>query len=65
MAVNRPTILTLEGRRALQSRLDDLYVRRTGVVDEISIARDETDLTESSAYILALNEAELVEGRII
>ncbi|HYA01089.1 MAG TPA: GreA/GreB family elongation factor [Candidatus Binatia bacterium] len=65
MAVNRPTVLTLEGRRALEERLRDLYSRRSQVVGEITIARDETDLTESTAYIQALHDQEVVEGRII
>lgn len=64
MAVTYPVVLTAEGRRALEEQLRSLYTRRSAVVDEIAIARGETDLTESTAYLQARDEQGMVEGRI-
>ncbi len=65
MAVYRPLVITSEGRRALQAQLASLYRRRTEVAAEMSVARAETDLTESSSFFQAREEHGLVEGRIV
>ena len=62
--MNRLPVLTVEGRRALEEQLQTLYVRRSEAVGEIAIARDETDLSESTAYLQARDQQEMVEGRI-
>jgi transcription elongation factor GreA len=58
-------ILTQEGLEKLKTEYEDLVnVRRKDVVDRISKAREQGDLSENGAYHAAKEEQAFIEGRI-
>ncbi len=58
-------ILTKDGVENLKQELDELKnVKLPQVIDRISKAREEGDLSENSAYQFGKQEQEFVEGRI-
>src|SRR5205807_8467257 len=57
--------LTSEGLEALKAELADLKkVKLPAVVERVSTARAEGDLSENSSYIFGKQEQEFLEGRI-
>ncbi len=57
--------VTDEGLKALQEELSQLKdVKRPQVVDRVSYARDQGDLSENSDYISGKEELNFVDGRI-
>ncbi len=59
-------ILTEEGLKELQKRLDELkFVKRPEITERIKIARDFGDLSENAEYDAAKNEQARIEGEIV
>ena len=56
--------LTEEGRKELETELDELKSRRGEIADKIAEARDYGDLSENAEYDSAREEQGLVETRI-
>lgn len=56
--------ITDEGRKELQTELDELKSRRGDIADKIAEARDYGDLSENAEYDAAREEQGLVESRI-
>ena len=57
--------MTKEGLEALKSELKDLVdVKRPSLVDRLSNARSQGDLSENSDYANAKEELEFLDGRI-
>ena len=62
----KPTYLTLEGKRKLELELENLRtVRRPEVARRIHEAKEGGDITENAGYDEAKNEQAFVEGRIM
>ena len=59
-------ILTEEGLKELQKRLDELkFVKRPEITERIKVARDFGDLSENAEYDAAKNEQVRIEGEIV
>ena len=59
-------ILTEEGLKELQKRLDELkFVKRPEITERIKVARDFGDLSENAEYDAAKNEQARIEGEIV
>lgn len=56
--------ITEDGKRELESELDELKSRRGVIADKIAEARDYGDLSENAEYDAARDEQGLVESRI-
>lgn len=56
--------LTKEGKSELESELEELKGRRSGVAEKIANARDYGDLSENAEYDAAREEQAQVESRI-
>jgi len=56
--------ITAEGKKELESELEELKARRGEVADKISEARDFGDLSENAEYDAAREEQGLLETRI-
>ena len=57
--------MTPEGLEALKAELDELKnVKLPAILDRISKAREDGDLSENGAYIFGKQEQEFLEGRI-
>lgn len=56
--------LTVEGKKALETELDELKGRRGAVAEKIANARDYGDLSENAEYDAAREEQAQVESRI-
>lgn len=56
--------ITEDGKRELESELDELKSRRGDIADKIADARDFGDLSENAEYDSAREEQGLVESRI-
>ena len=63
---DKPTFLTLAGKRKLEEELDYLRsVRRPAVAAKIHEAKEGGDIMENAGYDEAKNEQAFVEGRIM
>lgn len=63
--MNKLVQMTKEGLEALKSELKDLVdVKRPSLVDRLSNARSQGDLSENSDYANAKEELEFLDGRI-
>lgn len=63
--MNKQTQLTEEGFKNLKAELDELVsVKRPKLVERLSYARQQGDLSENSDYINAKEEMEFLDGRI-
>lgn len=56
--------ITTEGKKELESELEDLKSRRGSIAEKIAAARDYGDLSENAEYDAAREEQGLVESRI-
>ena len=56
--------ITLEGKKALESELEELKSGRGAIADKIADARDFGDLSENAEYDSAREEQGLLESRI-
>jgi transcription elongation factor GreA len=56
--------ITDEGKRELETELEELKSRRGAIADKIAEARDYGDLSENAEYDAAREEQGLVESRI-
>lgn len=56
--------ITDDGKKELESELDDLKGRRGAIADKIAEARDFGDLSENAEYDSAREEQGLVESRV-
>lgn len=56
--------LTLEGKRELETELEELKLQRGPIAEKIANARDYGDLSENAEYDAAREEQGQVEGRI-
>lgn len=56
--------ITEDGRKELESELEELKSRRGAIADKIAEARDYGDLSENAEYDAAREEQGLVESRI-
>ncbi len=66
MPMDKPVLLTLEGREKLEKELDELRtVRRDEIVERINYAKNFGDISENSEYEDAKNEQGMLEGRIL
>lgn len=62
---NQKVQLTLEGFNALKSELEELVnIKRPKLVDRLSYARSQGDLSENNDYSNAKEELEFLDGRI-
>lgn len=62
---DKKVYLTQKGLLDLQKELEQLInVRRPKVVEELSTARDQGDLSENGAYAAAREELAFIDGRI-
>lgn len=57
--------LTKEGHGALKKELEVLIAKRPSVVDRLSNARSQGDLSENNDYHNAKEELEFLDGRIV
>ncbi len=63
--MSKPTMITAEGKKQLEERLDYLLtVRRAEVAEKIRVARSYGDLSENSEYDDAMNEQAILEAEI-
>lgn len=63
--MDKPTVLTLEGKKKLDEELELLKtVKRRDIADKIKTALSFGDLSENSEYDEAKNEQAMVESRI-
>ena len=64
--MDKPVLLTREGRQRLEAELEELRtVRRAEIAERIKYAKDFGDITENAEYEDAKNEQGMVEGRIL
>ncbi len=56
--------ITADGRKELESELEDLKDRRGSIAEKIAAARDYGDLSENAEYDTAREEQGIVETRI-
>lgn len=56
--------ITTDGKKELETELDELKGRRGAIADKIAEARDYGDLSENAEYDAAREEQGLVESRI-
>ena len=64
--MNKTTLLTSEGLRALENELENLKtVTRNEIAEKIKIARGFGDLSENSEYDEAKDEQARIEARIV
>ena len=62
---NKKVFLTPEGLKELKKQYEQMVnVKRPGVVERVSRARDFGDLTENAEYAAAREELDLVDGQI-
>jgi transcription elongation factor GreA len=65
MSVQKPVLLTAQGRAALEAEMRDLIEsRRPEIVERVATAREEGDLRENFAYHDARRELGLLDGRV-
>jgi transcription elongation factor GreA len=64
MSFHHPQSITVEGRRTLETRLQELIRRRPEVIEHIATARVDGDSTENTAYLQAREEQATLEGHI-
>jgi transcription elongation factor GreA len=65
MPDQKPTLLTAEGREALEAELRELVdIKRPEIVSRVATAREEGDLRENFAYHDARRELGLLDGRV-
>src|SRR5438105_11623013 len=65
MALNKPQVLTAEGKRELEERLAYLKtVKRPEIAKKIGRAADDGDLSENGAYHQAKEDQGRLEGQI-
>lgn len=57
--------ITLEGKKELETELDELKGRRGSIAEKIANARDYGDLSENAEYDSAREEQGLLESRIV
>ena len=63
--VNKPVLLTAEGRADMETEYNRLVtVRRVEIAEQLGSAADDGDLSENAAYDHAKEEQALLEGRI-
>jgi len=62
--MNKLYQITSEGKKELESELEQLKGRRGAIADKIAEARDYGDLSENAEYDAAREEQGLVESRI-
>lgn len=63
--IDKPTLLTAEGKQKLEQELHHLHtVKRQQVAERIRLAKEEGDLRENAEYDDAKLEQGFVEGRI-
>ncbi len=63
--LNKQVELTKEGHKALEKELNDLVdIKRPKLVDRLSFASSQGDLSENSDYTNAKEELEFLDGRI-
>ena len=66
ITMDKPVLLTREGRQRLETELEELRtVRRAEIAERIKYAKDFGDITENAEYEDAKNEQGMVEGRIL
>lgn len=64
--MSEKVILTEEGYKQLEKRLDELkFVKRPEITERIKVARDFGDLSENAEYDAAKNEQARIEGEIV
>ena len=64
--MDKPVLITKEGRDRLQAELDELRtVRRGEIAERIKYAKEFGDITENAEYEDAKNEQGMLEGRIL
>ncbi len=64
--MEKPVLLTREGRQKLETELDELRtVRRGEIAERIKYAKDFGDISENAEYEDAKNEQGMLEGRIL
>jgi transcription elongation factor GreA len=56
--------ITIQGKKELEVKLEELKSRRASVADKIAEARDFGDLSENAEYDVAREEQGLIETRI-
>jgi transcription elongation factor GreA len=62
--MNKKFQITAEGKKELESELEQLKSRRGSIAEKIAAARDYGDLSENAEYDAAREEQGLVESRI-
>lgn len=64
--MDKPVLLTREGREKLEVELEELRtVRRVEIAERIAYAKDFGDISENAEYEDAKNEQGMLEGRIL
>ena len=64
--MDKPVLLTPEGRQRLEVELEELRtVRRAEIAERIKYAKDFGDISENAEYDEAKNEQGMLEGRIL
>ncbi len=64
--MDKPVLLTAEGKQRLENELEELRtVRRAEIAERIKYAMDFGEITENAEYEDAKNEQGMVEGRIL
>src|SRR5438034_876930 len=64
--MEKPVLLTPEGREKIEKELDELRtVRRDEIAERIKYAKDFGDISENAEYEDAKNEQGMLEGRIL
>jgi transcription elongation factor GreA len=64
--MDKPVLLTPDGRRKLEVELEELRTsRRAEIAERIKYAKDFGDISENAEYEDAKNEQGMVEGRIL
>jgi transcription elongation factor GreA len=65
MAIDKPVVLTAEGKRELEAKLNFLKtVKRPEIAEKIGRAADDGDLSENGAYHQAKEDQGRLEGQI-
>jgi len=64
--MNEKVILTEEGKKQLEKKLEELkLVKRPEIIERIKIAKDFGDLSENAEYTAARDEQARIEGEIV
>jgi transcription elongation factor GreA len=61
----KPVSITIEGRRDLETELENLISQRPAVIERIATARAFGDLSENEEYSSARSDQKVLESRIL